>query len=358
MGESFCSPPQSACICFLFYLSSDSHFLLCRVRREALHEFAAMLRRLRTVSGQPILHSQRYTAVMGLSLAAHTIPDVAEYLLTEAGFNYVLPYRMSQDHLELHFGRVRRMGGFNNNPNAWQLRQAMRKLVLHNFVTPSFSGNCTPADEASDGLLQIRRPSKRTVEETHAQLPAVVEHILDREVPSSFVRNCTAYIAGYVCRKVVDEKVVKCAECVGALLSNELDPPPPEVLELVKIRDNGGLLIPSGSVFRVILSAERHLASFHKCMDVSRERMLCLRIQASVLRHLSLETTQRIFPGQEEHMYLCPGDESHLSQLVKVVVARYLRVRLYDYAKVRTQNMLGNVHKRHKLTKVILFSNQ
>ena len=151
---------------------------------------------------------------------------------------------------------------------------------------------------------------------------------------------------------------MQCAECIGKLLATEHDSPPPEVLELVKVRDNGGLLIPSGSVFRVIRSAEKHFESFQKCMDVSRERMLSLRIQTSVLHQLRVQTTQRLFPGSEEHMFLCPGEESHMSQLVKVVVSRYLRVRMYDYAKVRTQGMLGNVHKRHKLTKVILFSNQ
>ena len=136
------------------------------------------------------------------------------------------------------------------------------------------------------------------------------------------------------------------------------DPPPSEVLELVKVRDNGGLLIPSGSTFRIILSAERHLDAFHRCMDVSREKQLGLRIGASVLRQLGLETTQRLFPESEEHMHLCPGDESHLSQLVKILMSRHLRIRLYDYAKVRTQNAVGNTMKRHKLTKVILFSNQ
>lgn len=295
---------------------------------------------------------------MGLRLAARTVPDVAEYLLTEAGYTYVLPYRMSQDHIELHFGRVRRMGGFNNNPNAWQLRQAMRKLVLHNFITPSFTGNCAPMDETCDGLLAIRRAARVESGGDQAQgIPAVVEHILERHVPSTFQLNCAAYIAGYVCKKLVEERRIKCPECVSKLLTSEDDPAPPEVLELVKVRDNGGLLIPSGSVLQIVMRAEKLLESFQKCADISRERMLSLRIQAAVLLQLGVERTRPLFPGSEEHMFLCPGEESHLSQLVKVVVSRYLRIRLYDFAKVRTENLSG-LYKRHKLTKVILFSNQ
>ena len=240
---------------------------------------------------------------MGLSLAARTIPDVAEYLISDAGYKYALPYQMSQDHLELHFGRIRRMRRFNNNPNAWQLCQAMRKLTLYNFVTPSFSGNCTPRDKTGDGLLQIQRVSKNRVGEASGDIPAVVGHILSSYIPSALALNCTFYIAGYVCKKPVQEKVIQCPECVGRPLMSDSDPPPLEVLELLNMRDNGGLLSPSGTIFRVIASAEKRLGSFHKCKDVSRELVLCQRIQSSALSQLGLETTQPLFPGSEEHMF-------------------------------------------------------
>ena len=45
--------------------------------------------------------------------------------------NFLCTYKFSQDHLELFFGKVRRLGGCNNNPTARQFVSAYRKLVVH-----------------------------------------------------------------------------------------------------------------------------------------------------------------------------------------------------------------------------------
>ncbi|CAK9291134.1 unnamed protein product, partial [Gordionus sp. m RMFG-2023] len=43
---------------------------------------------------------------------------------------YVLTYKTSQDHLELFFSCLRSRGGFNNNPSAYQLRSAVRAVLI------------------------------------------------------------------------------------------------------------------------------------------------------------------------------------------------------------------------------------
>ena len=104
--------------------------------------------------------------MLGLCLAAQSVLDVSGVLLGEEGFRYVLPYKLSQDHVELLFSRIRRMGGLNNNPNAVQLQHALRRLALHNFVSPSATGNSTTQADGDDGdgdigLLRIRRPERQ-----------------------------------------------------------------------------------------------------------------------------------------------------------------------------------------------------
>ena len=113
-----------------------------RLRRQFLADFSSTLFRLRTSSGQPVLLTRRFTPILGLCLAAQSVMDVSAMLLNEQGFQYVLSYNMSQHYLELLFGRIRRMGGYNNNPNVMQLQHAMRRLTLHNFISPSATGNC------------------------------------------------------------------------------------------------------------------------------------------------------------------------------------------------------------------------
>lgn len=44
---------------------------------------------------------------------------------------YLTMYRISQDHIELFFGAIRMHGGYNDNPNARQLKGIYRKLLCH-----------------------------------------------------------------------------------------------------------------------------------------------------------------------------------------------------------------------------------
>ena len=247
--------------------------------------------------------------MLGLCLAAQSVLDVSETLLEEEGFAYVLPYKMSQDHVELLFGRIRRMGGYNNNPNVAQLQHALRRLVLHNFISPSATGNSTALADGDNGdgdvgLLQIRRPERqRRILYAEDPMPAVVQHILTTsDNRSAFVDDCVGYIAGYVCRKLIEAGTIGCGECVGALLCNEEDPPLREAMRIVEIRDNGGLLVPSASTYAIVASAERHLTALRKCGEVGLQN-LSLRIQCSVLAQFMTERSHELFPGVQEHMF-------------------------------------------------------
>ena len=59
---------------------------------------------------------------------------------------YLLPYKTSQDHLELFFGAVRAAGGWNNNPTAIQFRSAYNQLLMRHNITAG-KGNCVPQDD-------------------------------------------------------------------------------------------------------------------------------------------------------------------------------------------------------------------
>ncbi|GLV42967.1 hypothetical protein CBL_20521, partial [Carabus blaptoides fortunei] len=43
-------------------------------------------------------------------------------------------YRLSQDHLEVLFGVIRRHGGSCNNPTPYQFRSAYRKILVHTQI--------------------------------------------------------------------------------------------------------------------------------------------------------------------------------------------------------------------------------
>ena len=141
--------------------------------------------------------------------------------------------------------------------------------------------------------------------------------------------------------------MVQCAECFGALLSNDNDPPPREVIGLVSVRDNGGLAVPSASTYAIVRATESHLMALKKCEKLQTPN-LSLNIQSSVLSHFMTSRTHELFPGVQEHMFQPQVDECHAVSLLKQIVARYLRVRLHSFARSLTIGAQRNAHLRHK----------
>ena len=86
-----------------------------------------------------ILLSQgpRKTFILGFLTSAKSILAISKHLLTKENgvMSYILTYRFSQDMLEMFFSKVRSRNGWNNNPNAVQLKYALRSLLLK--ITPN-----------------------------------------------------------------------------------------------------------------------------------------------------------------------------------------------------------------------------
>ena len=97
----------------------------------------------------PLSQHRRKTFIIGFASLAKSILSIAEELLfrSDNPYKYVLTYKLSQDHLEMFFSCVRARGGFNNNPNALQLKYAFRKILLHNAITLSDKANVMMFEE-------------------------------------------------------------------------------------------------------------------------------------------------------------------------------------------------------------------
>ncbi|CAK9291508.1 unnamed protein product [Gordionus sp. m RMFG-2023] len=67
----------------------------------------------------------------GLIASMKSILGIGNELLgPNPKLNYFLTYKTSQDHLELFFSCLHSRGGFNNNPSAYQLRSAIRDVLV------------------------------------------------------------------------------------------------------------------------------------------------------------------------------------------------------------------------------------
>jgi hypothetical protein len=101
---------------------------------------------------------KRKTFIIGFAATIKSTISMANemFLLEENPFEYLLTYKLSQDHIELLFSCIRAKGGWNNNPNSMQLKYALRKMLFRNAVTASKNSNCIDFSEGFfSGIIPI-----------------------------------------------------------------------------------------------------------------------------------------------------------------------------------------------------------
>ncbi|CAH2088433.1 unnamed protein product [Euphydryas editha] len=109
--------------------------------------------------------------------------------------NYISTYRLSQDHLELFFGVIRKHGGYNNNPKVLQFRAAYKKTLNHLELRSSFTGNCIPLDnfnilhKSSTEIINNTTHMNRNDDEQYEILAAT--HCLESDIEAE--NNCQIF---------------------------------------------------------------------------------------------------------------------------------------------------------------------
>ena len=132
-------------------------------------ETCAYLNTLTLMNGTALKTSRRKTFVIGFNATCISFISLARYLFdNHPEVEYLLGYKVSQDHLETLFSRIRSRGGFNNNPDVKQFKSAMRSLMVKTDVTASSHANCL--DINADASQVVVRPVINTDDESDPDL--------------------------------------------------------------------------------------------------------------------------------------------------------------------------------------------
>ncbi len=145
---------------------------------------------------------KRKTAWVGLICSARSIIGLATHLLTrpQKRFQYFLTYKLSQDHLEMLFSRIRRRGGWNNNPNCLQLKWALRAVLMKNGITPSKNANCTDITMETPSNMVFQRVPSVAAMESERKMQQFAELLTK---PTVWHDQVLHYMAGYIARHIV-----------------------------------------------------------------------------------------------------------------------------------------------------------
>lgn len=327
--------------------------------KSLLTSFKHYITSLKSGDGVSLLQHRRKTAFIDFVLNINSVSQLASDLLerTVNPFNYFLTYKLSQDHLELFFSKVRSRGGFNNNLSVSQFKAAFRSLILKNCVAPSLNANCTSL-EADEGYIIIHRKSRASCTElSDVQVDnIVIENYVNAVQQSKFVGNCLYYICGFVIRTVANN--LSCEDCVASLHDCLLDTPDRAVCGLVNRKDRGGLKHSSNSVYKIVSVTEtvvnREIICLGKLPNTAHLRLL---IECKVLDILSNHDLFPLFDAHFSSSIFVTG-ESHYLQLMKLIISKYINIRLKDYGKqfLRKHHFGNKQSTRMQANKLVLFA--
>ena len=322
-------------------LESVSSFLL---------EARAVLLNLRDMTGKKLCEGKRKICVLGFVFNIDSLLQLASELIVgpSAPMRYLLTYKFSQDHLELLFSAIRRYGGWNNNPSATQFANAYRSLLSHTGVAISSAvkTNCIAQDVTSILNVETAADCKSAL----SFVDALSEH---DDVPSvsslsKFVEGIIEYVAGFVVRKVVTK--VNCAECAEALVTETNSSSHTGLLQL---KNNGGLVVPSSDVIKVVSHCETVVRSSVDIKQVKSgqwEKMTVAKLLATVPEGLFTELN-------DHFLDTCKGIDTHYSNLLRLLCEEFLRIRRFHTVNLTNWKLEG-ISVRKALTKTVLFKNQ
>ena len=279
------------------------------------------------VDDRPLVSSARYTGFVGFLFCIRSFLSLSKELLTQdQPLKYVLSYRFSQDHIELLFNSIRGALGWNTNPTPRQFGFIIRRLHARVGITPDSNGNCV--NFSDDGLNDDSKPSD------------VCEDVDDFLLPtSSYLINVIAYIGGFVVRKLLQHD--NCPECRASLVASAYDSPKPtDELYFIRLRNNGGLVIPSPDVLKVLKTAESVFCS------LPLRNQIPSAVAVRVLNALPFS----VFSS--DHMI----ENDHRSRIISSMIHAYCNLRSHHLARMKYLSNTG--YKRHILTKQIQFLSQ
>ena len=229
-----------------------------------------------------------------------------------------------------------------------QLKATFRKLVARAGASTSGStGNCL----AQDGTVLVDATSTYTppdVRPGQDDLCAANSCFSVENVPSSclLVENVLVYMAGYVARKVM--LTVSCVECRCALVG-EPTKGDEKTHCLLTLKNQGGLLVPSKGLIRVITVSESCLRALTGTRKLSHSASR-LRLQSEVMGILGLEDVFCIAETSS-------GIDNHGLSLIRIAVGRFFDARIHHIAKLHMSD-LQDVSMRQKNTRSVIFLRQ
>lgn len=300
------------------------------------------IKNLKFADNTLVINSQRKIGFLGFIICLESLKNLCSDLLQQdpPKMSFICTYKLSQDHVELFFGAVRSMGGFNNNPSAKQFRAAYKKLLVHAEFKAA-EGNCIPLEDIP--ILNFTQKSQYvdTINNSLAKHRMLehLEEITQQECvqnddhcylgdPSltEYAEEVIYHISGFVVKHL--QRNMVCEDCLSALKGRKRN-------SLTSTKDKGGLIYPSDDVYFICKLCEKILRKFFVYTHHSKinNKDVHKMIRDVILHVMHSSNYQNIFRCLNEHQLDFSFFEDHKYLLIKSICEKYLKLRIHFVMK-------------------------
>jgi len=313
---------------------------------------------------------------VGLVVCMRSALDIYDRLVVEESvLEYLLTYKLSQDHLEMFFGRIRRGNGCNTNPTCRIFMASYKRLVVFNEIKSGENSNVT--DQFDYKILTTTRKSKSDsnsdidvdmqdirddllqdidsqeeyttffVDSSYA-IQLMLDHGYASFTSSDLSRSAIAeHLSGYVAFQL--KFSTKCEECRDALLGSASDM---ERYSYSAHISKGFLTVPSPCLVRICKMTENLFRKYN------RPNLNYLLAQNIPLKVAMMATEQKIFEnsGFKQHILNLQELGNHVIRQCKIVSETYLGVRVFHATKLI--NEVRGASSRHFICRTVTNNHQ
>lgn len=254
--------------------------------------------------------------------------------------------------MEIFFGKIRSLGGHNDNPNDIQFTAAYKKLLGNDSILVSRKGNCAPLLESNENpfssILYVSSKRDKCVQRTDDENEVIVSQELEilceklnkvnSFAQSELTENLNPFTISHIA-SVIEEKIKcssHCEKCINVIAASE------KVFDAFlssKFQQK-----PCTSTYKICLAADRFLK-----LQLLKGDIHFQTIYYSILNDIDIE---KMYDDGDFGQH-----EDHRLHLIRCVVDGFIQIKGIFLARIATQNLHSKSH-RYILRKLIHFYNQ
>lgn len=178
-----------------------------------------------------IVNSKIRTGFIGFIINIRAVRNIyGQYVSQKLLLSFIPTYRLCQDPLEIHFGKIRSLNGFNDNPTIQQFSAAFRKLLVNADIQSSKFSNCNEIginNSIMDTLKTVssrkkKHPKTKARQNDHFSFHEINQ--VDLTILYEGLHGIsTAYQANLIEQKIKNSSLY-CKDCSNIFVENERNP--------------------------------------------------------------------------------------------------------------------------------------